>query len=246
MFGVFGMCLSCIFIGIFPCVLSVILGCIALKDDMSYKWPSICGIVCSAIGIIMFVVMVSQTNEYKSANVATPTEVVQNITNSDDSVTNNSDIAQSNDSTQRKTSQTSSQTETKDKDIFFVGETAELNNVQVTMTDYSESYGSEFNYPAEGNAFVLVEFEIVNNSNSDLAISSMLSFSAYADDYALDYSLGALMEKGSSNQLDGTIAAGKRMKGVIGWEVPADWKTIEIHFTDNVWSNNKFKFEIDK
>lgn len=83
MFGVFGMCLSCIFIGIFPCVLSVILGCIALKDDMSYKWPSICGIVCSAIGIIMFVVMVSQTNEYKSANVATPTEVVQNLTNTE-------------------------------------------------------------------------------------------------------------------------------------------------------------------
>lgn len=133
----------------------------------------------------------------------------------------------------------------KDKDIFYVGETAELNNVQVTMTDYSESYGSDFNYPAGGNVFVLVEFEIVNNSNSDLTISSMLSFSAYADDYALDYSLGALMEKGSSNQLDGTIAAGKRMKGVIGWEVPLDWKTIEIHFTDNVWSNNKFRFEIN-
>lgn len=77
---------------------------------MSYKWPSICGIVCSTIGIIIFVVMVSQTNEYKSANVATPTEVVQNITNSDDSGTNYSDIEQS-DSTQRKTNQTSSQTE---------------------------------------------------------------------------------------------------------------------------------------
>lgn len=130
--------------------------------------------------------------------------------------------------------------------IFYIGETAELNNVQVTMTNYSESYGSEFNYPADGNVFVLAEFEIVNNTNNDLAISSMLSFSAYADDYALDYSLGALMEKGNANQLDGTIASGKKMKGVIGWEVPTDWEVIEIHFTDNVWSNNKFKFEIDK
>ena len=36
------------------------------------------------------------------------------------------------------------------------------------------------------------------------------------------------------------------MNGVIGYEVPADWKTIEIHFKDNVWSSNKFKFEITK
>lgn len=36
------------------------------------------------------------------------------------------------------------------------------------------------------------------------------------------------------------------MNGVIGYEIPADWKTIEIHFKDNVWSSNKFKFEITK
>ena len=56
----------------------------------------------------------------------------------------------------------------------------------------------------------------------------------------------SLLEKNDANQLDGTIAAGKKMNGVIGYEVPADWKTIEIHFKDNVWSSNKFKFEIIK
>ena len=74
----------------------------------------------------------------------------------------------------------------------------------------------------------------------------MASFEAYADDYALNYSLNALLENESANQLDGTIAAGKKMNGVIGYEVPADWKDIEIHFTDNVWSSNKFKFEITR
>ena len=74
----------------------------------------------------------------------------------------------------------------------------------------------------------------------------MASFEAYADDYALNYSVSALLEKNDQNQLDGTIAAGKKMNGVIGYEIPADWKTIEIHFKDNVWSSNKFKFEITK
>lgn len=142
-------------------------------------------------------------------------------------------------------SETESQDEV-EKDTFGIGETAELNDVQVTMTSYEESNGSEYNNPADGNVFVLVEFEIANNSDSEIAISSMMSFDAYSDDYALNYSLSALMEKDGATQLDGTIASGKKMKGIIGYEVPEDWSNIEIHFTDNVWSNNKFKFLIEK
>ena len=91
----------------------------------------------------------------------------------------------------------------------------------------------------------MAEFEIVNHSDSEMSVSSMLSFEAYADDYALNYSLGAITDN-NDTQLDGTIAAGKKMKGYIGYEVPKDWSTVEIHFTDDVWSNNKFKFEIKK
>ena len=129
------------------------------------------------------------------------------------------------------------------KDIFTVGETAEMNDVQVTLLKYSESKGSEYNKPSDGNVFLMAEFEIVNNSDSEMNVSSMLSFEAYADDYALNYSLGAITEN-NDPQLDGTIAAGKKMKGYIGYEVPKDWSTVEIHFTDDVWSDNKFKFEI--
>lgn len=132
-----------------------------------------------------------------------------------------------------------------EKDIFTVGETAELNDVQVTLLKYSESKGSEFNKPTDGNVYLMAEFEIVNNSDSEMNVSSVMSFEAYADDYSLNYSFGALMDN-EDRQLDGTIAAGKKMKGYIGYEVPKDWSTVEIHFTDDVWSNNKFKFEIKK
>ena len=131
------------------------------------------------------------------------------------------------------------------KDIFEVGETAELNDVQVTLLSYKESKGSEYNKPSDGNVFLVAEFEIVNNSDSEMNVSSVMSFEAYADDYSLNYSFGALMDN-EDRQMDGTIAAGKKMKGYIGYEVPKDWSTVEIHFTDDVWSNNKFKFEIKK
>lgn len=138
------------------------------------------------------------------------------------------------------------QQQQEEKTVFTQGETAEMNDIQVTLVNYTESSGSEFNVPSDGNVFVLINFDIANNSDSELAVSSMASFEAYADDYALNYSLGAMIEKPDNNQLDGTVAPGKKMNGWIGYEVPSDWSNIEIHFTDNVWSNNKFIFEISK
>lgn len=129
--------------------------------------------------------------------------------------------------------------------VFKEGETAELDGVQVTLTNYKESAGSEYNKPADGNVFLMAEFEISNNTEKELTVSSALSFDAYADDYALNFSFSALMEK-EGNQLDGTIAAGKKLKGWIGWEVPQDYQNVEIHFTHNVWSNDKFVFLIEK
>lgn len=128
---------------------------------------------------------------------------------------------------------------------FKKGETAELNGVQVTLTDYKESTGSEYNKPTDGNVFLMTEFEISNNTEKELTVSSVMSFDAYADDYALNFSFSALLEK-EGNQLDGAIASGKKMKGWIGWEVPQDYQNVEIHFTDSVWSNNKFVFLIEK
>lgn len=157
-------------------------------------------------------------------------------------------VADSNTSEEKETNKKdeTDKTEKKEETIFKIGETAELNDVRVTMKNYYESGGSEFNKPTDGNVFLLVEFEIENNTKKELAISSMMSFEAYSDDYALNYSLSAVLAREGANQLDGQIAAGKKMNGVIGYEVPADWKNVEIHFTDNVWSNNKFKFEITK
>lgn len=158
----------------------------------------------------------------------------------------NSDPAKVGEVSTEQNSEASQTETTSEKTSFSVGEIAEMNNIQVTLLNYEESTGSEYNKPSDGKVFVLAEFEIANNSDEELAISSVMSFEAYADDYALDFSVGALLEKGDKNQLDGTIAPGKKMNGIVGYEVPADWKNMEIHFKDNVWSDNKFEFVINK
>lgn len=133
-----------------------------------------------------------------------------------------------------------------EKNTFLVGETAELKDVLVSMVNVTESNGSTFNTPTDGNVFVLCEFEIANNSSKELTVSSMLSFEAYCDDYYCAYSLGALLEKGNKNQLDGTVAPGKKLSGVIGYEVPENWGSLEIHFTPDFWNGKDIVFVANK
>ncbi|HPU63723.1 MAG TPA: DUF4352 domain-containing protein, partial [Mobilitalea sp.] len=129
---------------------------------------------------------------------------------------------------------------------FSVGETAQLNNINVTLVSVSESEGSKYNKPSEGKIFLLAEFEIENNSDKEITVSSMMSFEAYSDGYTVSQSLSALLEKEDKNQLDGTIAAGKKMNGVIGYEVSKDWSELEIHFTPDVWADKKIVFVATK
>ena len=118
---------------------------------------------------------------------------------------------------------------------FTVHDTVEVNDVYVTLESFTESAGGNLLTPADGNVFILCEFTIENKSNKDIAVSSMLSFEAYADDYSTAMSIMAT-SSAEKAQLDGTIAPDKKMNGVIGFEVPRDWSVFEIRYTPDVLS----------
>lgn len=128
---------------------------------------------------------------------------------------------------------------------YSVGETADIDDIQTTLVSATESEGSEYNSPADGNVFVLLEFEIANNSDSDISVSSMMSFEAYCDDYSITQSLSGLLES-DKGQLDGDVAAGKKMNGIIAYEVPADWTEIEVTFTPDFWFGDDIVFTVTK
>jgi hypothetical protein len=129
-----------------------------------------------------------------------------------------------------------------EKTTFGIGETVELKDILVTLVGVTISDGGDFNKPSDGNVFLLCEFNIENNSDKDITVSSIISFEAYCDDYSINQSITALLEKGDKNQLDGTVAAGKKMNGVIGYEVSKDWKELEVNFTPDFWSGKAITF----
>ena len=136
-------------------------------------------------------------------------------------------------------------TDTETKTVFNVGETAALNDVHVTLVNVSENNGGNYMTPTDGNVFVVCEFEIENNSDTDIAVSSIMSFEAYVDDYSTSMNLSAMLST-NQKQLDGSVAAGKKMNGVIGYEVPSGWSTIEVKFTPDFWSGKDIAFTYSK
>lgn len=130
------------------------------------------------------------------------------------------------------------------KTTYTVGESAEDKDIKVTLVSAKQSTGSNFLTPADGNVYVMLEFEIENNSSTDIAVSSALSFEAYCDDYSVNMDLTANLLDDSKKTLDGDVAAGKKLNGVIGYEVPADFEKLEVKFTPSFWSNRSITFEI--
>lgn len=124
---------------------------------------------------------------------------------------------------------------------FAVGDVVSLKDIEVTFVSCTESSGKGYYTPDSGNVFLFCEFAIENKSNKDISVSSIMSFEAYVDDYSTNMSMTGTLAA-DKGQMDGSVAAGKKMSGVIGYEVPADWKTLEIRFTPDFWSGNDITF----
>ena len=136
----------------------------------------------------------------------------------------------------------SSAASSQEQTVFGVGDQVALNDVVVTFNGVTESPGTEFNRPGDGNVFLVCEFTIENNSSQDVNVSSMLCFEAYVDDYTTSMSLSAMVLDTNKAQLDGTVAAGKKMNGIIGYEVSSEWKELEVRFTPDFWAQKDITF----
>lgn len=142
----------------------------------------------------------------------------------------------------------SSQSSQEEKTEFQVGETVSLKDVKVTLISATESAGNEYVKPDDGKEFLILEFNIENNSSKDINISSVANFEAYCDDYSLNQDILGQQapEADGKTQLDGSVASGKKMNGIIVYQVPTDFKSFEINVAPDFWSTKDIKYVINK
>jgi len=131
------------------------------------------------------------------------------------------------------------------KSNYALNETAKTEIYSITATELKESKGSDFFKPEKGKVFVGINFTIENISDEDQSLSSLLSFTAYADDVKCDYSISAAASF-SDGTLDGDIAAGKKLVGWYSIEAPENWSKIDIEFVPELLSDEKITFNFTK
>lgn len=121
----------------------------------------------------------------------------------------------------------------------------ELGTVTV-LRQYIESQGTDNTVPDEGNVFLLCEFRIENTTDEDMHISTTLCFTGYADGVEVAPSIKALEARGAHSTLDSSMKAGQTMLGVVGFEVPADWKVFQVDFQPDAMRSDAISFAFAK
>lgn len=120
---------------------------------------------------------------------------------------------------------------------FAVGDIVETSNLRITFLAAGEyDSDNEFIEPKEGHVFYRAEFEFENISDSDQALSSLMDWGCYADDYSMDQAWVG------DDTIDTTLSPGKKVKGSVYYEIPSDASKIVIEYNTNFWSEDKVLF----
>lgn len=133
------------------------------------------------------------------------------------------------------------------EEAYSPGETAEVGDINATLTNVHISGKNEFYTPADGYEYVIIEFDFDNNSNEVLTLSTMLNFTTWCDGQMQSISLEALgtaMFAGKM-QLDCAVESGESITGVIGYEVPEDWEEIIVEFKKDAVIGKSIKFAFE-
>lgn len=128
--------------------------------------------------------------------------------------------------------------------IYKVGEVAVVDDVAIRFNGISTNQGNSFMKPASGNVYLFCDFTIQNNSSKEITVSSMMCFDAYVDGYSYNIDIGALSAKNDQkNQLDGSVAPGKKITGIVAYEVPKGFKEVEVRVKPSFWGGKEAIFQ---
>lgn len=212
--GIIGMLLSCVFIGIVPAIIGLVLGIVGLCQKDKSKGAAIAGTICSAIGIVVFAVVISSAGNTSKENKV---EKVGEI----------------------EVEEAEEPQEVEEKsNIFNVGDVVEAEGLRITFIS-SETYTSDnqFMQPKDGYEYRKFEFKFENISDSDKSVSSMMDWECYADNAKVDQTW-----IGDDNGLDATLSAGRMTQGAVYFEVPVGVESIELEYDINFWKDDKIIF----
>ena len=128
-----------------------------------------------------------------------------------------------------KAIQTEVEQPTKDKVTrFTIGDTIINRDYKLTIEGASIIVSdNKYAQPNENCEFIEVDLTVENTSNDTLNVNPFY-FTSYADGFSIDNYNTDIYMATSKNRLSADLDIGKKVKGVLCYEVPNDWSELEL------------------
>ena len=234
--GIFALLFSCLLIGGFIGIVGLIMSIVAVTISEKKKGNAIAGIVLNGISVLILIfiflsAMLSNTEENVKVSKIEATKessVNENIKKDDfeEIRSDNKEIDK----------------EKNVKSVATVGEYVENKEWKISLIEAREYDSIDSDYysdkpETEGNKYVVLFFEVENVSNKDNHFN-MFYYESYIDGYSTDTEL-LMNDPENYKMLSGDVAAGKKLKGYVAYEVTPDWKEIEFSYKNWVGTSDK-------
>jgi hypothetical protein len=100
-----------------------------------------------------------------------------------------------------------------------------MGNLQFTVNGVRTSKGNDFIKPKDGNVYLYVSVTVENTGSSEEVVSSLMIFKL-VDKEGVSHDIALAVD--ANGQVDGSLAAGRKMKGELTYEVPKNVKDYEL------------------
>lgn len=239
--GIIGMLLSCILIGIVPCVISVIFAIMALLKKDKKHGIAVAGLVCSIIGIIVFVFMVvmvistPSTDDEKNQDKVEVVEQAEANVDDKDGNAGQEAIITSEPTLEPTLEPTATPQPTLTPEPTATPEPTEAPEVE--YADWNVKYIShEIGKDYAGNEVLIVYFEFTNNSDDNQAFAYAFSDVAFQNGIELEPTYWEVNEE--TENADKEVQPGTTVKVATSYGISDKESPVTVELSPfNIWSD---------
>lgn len=131
---------------------------------------------------------------------------------------------------------------TKQQEIFKIGERVEMGKLVITVNSVIDSPGGQFLKPASGHIYKIADCTIENLGDGATVISSLAMFSIVDSE---GYKYNETFTEDSKSNLGGELGPGRKMRGRVAFEVPSNATGLELIFEPNLFGFGQAIFNLD-
>ncbi|AFS79203.1 membrane protein [Gottschalkia acidurici 9a] len=116
-------------------------------------------------------------------------------------------------------------------EVFNIGDTIKMGDLQFTVHETRTSKGGDFIKAPEGIKYVYINTTVENTGSEEEAISSVMMFKL-VDLEGTSHNI-AIVED-AKGQVDGSLGAGRKVKGELVYKVPEDQNEFELEINPSL------------